>query len=78
MESAMSNLPASTNSKGRVLVSGASFAGLSTAYWMDQLGYDVTLVEIGKTLKKGGTPVNIEGDTIDIVRRTNSSCYVAR
>jgi 2-polyprenyl-6-methoxyphenol hydroxylase-like FAD-dependent oxidoreductase len=69
MESAMSNLPASTNSKGRVLVSGASFAGLSTAYWMDQLGYDVTLVEIGKTLKKGGTPVNIEGDTIDIVRR---------
>lgn len=55
--------------KRRVLVVGASFAGLSTAYWMNQLGYAVTVVEIGKSLKKGGTPVNIEGDTIDIVRR---------
>jgi 2-polyprenyl-6-methoxyphenol hydroxylase-like FAD-dependent oxidoreductase len=55
--------------KPRVLVSGASFAGLSTAYWMNRLGYAVTVVEIGKTLKMGGTPVNIEGDTVDIVRR---------
>ena len=55
--------------KPRVLVSGASFAGLSTAYWMNRLGYTVTVVEIAKTLKMGGTPVNIEGDTIDIVRR---------
>jgi 2-polyprenyl-6-methoxyphenol hydroxylase-like FAD-dependent oxidoreductase len=53
----------------RILVSGASFAGLSTAYWMTRLGYAVTVVEIGKTLKMGGTPVNIEGDTVDIVRR---------
>jgi 2-polyprenyl-6-methoxyphenol hydroxylase-like FAD-dependent oxidoreductase len=53
----------------RVLISGASFAGLSTAYWMNRLGYAVTVVEIGKSLKMGGTPVNIEGDTIDIVRR---------
>jgi 2-polyprenyl-6-methoxyphenol hydroxylase-like FAD-dependent oxidoreductase len=53
----------------RVLVSGASFAGLSTAYWMNRLGYTVTVVEIGKTLKLGGTPVNIEGDTVDIARR---------
>jgi 2-polyprenyl-6-methoxyphenol hydroxylase-like FAD-dependent oxidoreductase len=43
----------------RILVSGASFAGLSTAYWMTRLGYAVTVVEIGKTLKMGGTPVNI-------------------
>ena len=52
-----------------VLVSGASFAGLSTAYWMNRLGYAVTVVEIGKTLKRGGTPVNIEDDTVEIVRR---------
>jgi 2-polyprenyl-6-methoxyphenol hydroxylase-like FAD-dependent oxidoreductase len=55
--------------KLRVLVSGASFAGLSTAYWLNRLGYAVTVVEIGKTLKMGGTPVNIEGDTVDIVRQ---------
>lgn len=52
-----------------VLVSGASFAGLSTAYWMNQLGYKVTVVEIGKSLKKGGSPVDIREGTIDIVRR---------
>ena len=52
-----------------VLVSGASFAGLSTAYWMNKLGYNVTVVEIAKGLKKGGTPVNIMGNTIDIVKR---------
>jgi 2-polyprenyl-6-methoxyphenol hydroxylase-like FAD-dependent oxidoreductase len=55
--------------KVRVLISGASFAGLSTAYWMHRLGYAVTVVEVGAGLKMGGTPVNIEGDTIDMVRR---------
>lgn len=53
----------------KVLVSGASFAGLSTAYWMNKLGYKVTVVEIGNGLKKGGTPVNIEQNTVDIVKR---------
>ena len=52
-----------------VLISGASFAGLSMAYWMNRSGYQVTIVEIGTSLKKGGTPVNILGNTIDIVKR---------
>ncbi|HEY8919119.1 MAG TPA: FAD-dependent monooxygenase [Chitinophaga sp.] len=53
----------------RVLVSGASFAGLSTAYWMNKLGYKVTVVEIANGLNMGGTPVNIEGNTINVVKR---------
>ncbi|GAB4043844.1 FAD-dependent monooxygenase [Spirosoma litoris] len=53
----------------KVLVSGASFAGLSTAYWMNKLGYKVTVVEVANGLKLGGTPVNIEGNTVDIVKR---------
>jgi 2-polyprenyl-6-methoxyphenol hydroxylase-like FAD-dependent oxidoreductase len=52
-----------------VLISGASFAGLSTAYWMTMLGYQVTIVEIAPTLKKGGTPVNIQDRTMEIVKR---------
>ncbi|WP_293742664.1 FAD-dependent monooxygenase [uncultured Pedobacter sp.] len=52
-----------------VLISGASFAGLTTAYWMQQSGYDVTVIEIGASLKKGGTPVDIKADTIEIVKR---------
>lgn len=35
-----------------ILVSGASFAGLSTAYWMKKMGYKVTVVEISKVLKR--------------------------
>src|SRR5215468_5846855 len=52
-----------------LLVSGASFAGLATAYWLNRLGYRVTVVEISPGLRRGGTPVDIEGDTIDILQR---------
>jgi 2-polyprenyl-6-methoxyphenol hydroxylase-like FAD-dependent oxidoreductase len=52
-----------------VLVSGASFAGLATAFWMNRLGYRVTVVEIGKGLKTGGSPVDIKEGTVDIVKR---------
>jgi 2-polyprenyl-6-methoxyphenol hydroxylase-like FAD-dependent oxidoreductase len=52
-----------------VLVSGASFAGLTTAYWLNRLGYKVTVVEIAKDLKKGGTPVNIGEKAKDILKR---------
>jgi 2-polyprenyl-6-methoxyphenol hydroxylase-like FAD-dependent oxidoreductase len=54
---------------GNVLVSGASFAGLAMAFWMNRLGYAVTVVEIGKGLKTGGTPVDIREGTVDIVKR---------
>ena len=53
----------------RVLISGASFAGLTSAFWMNELGYEVTIVETGTGLKKGGTPVDITDDTIRIVER---------
>ncbi|RYE18973.1 MAG: FAD-binding monooxygenase, partial [Sphingobacteriaceae bacterium] len=53
----------------KVLVSGASFAGLTTAYWMNKMGYKVTLVEVGNHLKMGGTPVDIKDRTVDIVKR---------
>ena len=52
-----------------MLVSGASFAGLATAYWMNRLGYRVTVVEAASGLRKGGTPVDIEGETIGILAR---------
>lgn len=51
-----------------VLISGASFAGLSTAYWMNKLGYKVTVIDISNGLKKGGTPVNVMGQTIDTIK----------
>jgi 2-polyprenyl-6-methoxyphenol hydroxylase-like FAD-dependent oxidoreductase len=51
------------------LISGASFAGLATAFWMQRLGYAVTIVELATSLKRGGTPVNINGPTLDVARR---------
>ncbi|ODP29485.1 Salicylate 1-monooxygenase [Paenibacillus nuruki] len=53
----------------RILISGASFAGLATAYWMNKRGYEVTVVEVASGLKQGGTPVNIREHTVDIVKR---------
>jgi len=53
----------------KVLVSGASFAGLTTAYWLNKMGFKVTVVEIGSHLKMGGTPVDIKDQTIDIIKR---------
>ncbi|RYZ65146.1 MAG: monooxygenase, partial [Proteobacteria bacterium] len=58
-----------TQKTQRVLVSGASFAGLSTAYWMHARGYEVTVVETASALRTGGTAVNLEGNTVDIARR---------
>lgn len=52
-----------------VLVSGASFAGLATAYWLHRLGYRVTVVEVAPALRRGGTPVDIDGETIAILTR---------
>jgi 2-polyprenyl-6-methoxyphenol hydroxylase-like FAD-dependent oxidoreductase len=56
-------------SGGPVLISGASFAGLATAYWLNRLGYRVTVVEVAGGLRKGGTPVDIEGETVGILER---------
>ena len=53
----------------KVLIVGAGFAGLSSAFWMTELGYDVTVMEVGPGIKVGGTAVNIRGNTIDIVKR---------
>lgn len=41
-----------TANPAKILISGASFAGLSTAFWMNKFGYQVTIVEIAPELKK--------------------------
>lgn len=51
----------------QVLISGAGFAGLATAYWLSKLGHRVTIVESASALRRGGTPVDIEGETIDVL-----------
>jgi 2-polyprenyl-6-methoxyphenol hydroxylase-like FAD-dependent oxidoreductase len=53
----------------KVLVSGASMAGLSTAFWMNKLGYKVTVVELAGAPRTAGAAVDFRGDTINVVKR---------
>jgi 2-polyprenyl-6-methoxyphenol hydroxylase-like FAD-dependent oxidoreductase len=53
----------------KALISGASIAGLSTAYWMNKLGYKVTVVEIAGEFRLAGGAINVEGPAADAVRR---------
>lgn len=53
----------------KVLVSGASIAGLSTAYWLSRLGYNVTVVERAPEPRAGGAAINVQGEALAIAQR---------
>lgn len=55
------------NTNKTVLISGASFAGLTLAYWLNNFGYKVTLVDISSGIRKGGSPIEIRGEALNIV-----------
>ncbi|WP_033343026.1 FAD-dependent monooxygenase [Catenuloplanes japonicus] len=55
--------------KAGVLVSGASVAGLTTAYWLDRYGYDVTVVERAAGLRPGGQALDLRGPALEVARR---------
>jgi len=54
--------------KKQVLISGASFAGLTLAYWLNKFGYGVTVMELGKELRTSGSPIDVRGEALDIAR----------
>ncbi len=65
-------MPVNLSSKrhGRnVLISGASIAGPATAYWLNQYGFDVTVVERATAIRSGGYPIDVRGTAIDVVER---------
>ncbi|MEU8953250.1 FAD-dependent monooxygenase [Streptomyces sp. NPDC048518] len=51
------------------LISGASIAGLATAYWLNRCGYAVTVVEKASAPRSGGYPVDVRGTALEVVRR---------
>ena len=54
--------------KKSALISGASFAGLTLAYWLNKFGYQVTVVELGKELRKGGSPIDVRGEALNVAK----------
>lgn len=54
--------------KKQVLISGASIAGLTLAYWLNRYGFRVTVVEISDGLRRGGSPVDVRGNALNIAK----------
>lgn len=54
--------------KKQVLISGASFAGLTLAYWLNKFGYGVTVVELGQDLRTNGSPIDVRGEALNIAK----------
>lgn len=52
----------------KVLISGASIAGLTSAYWLNENGFKVTIVEKASEIRGGGYPIDVRGSAINIAK----------
>lgn len=52
-----------------VLVSGASVAGTTLAYWLAQYGFSVTVVERHPGLRPGGQAIDVRGPALKVLDR---------
>ncbi|MCK7622366.1 FAD-dependent monooxygenase [Streptomyces sp. RS10V-4] len=52
-----------------VLISGASIAGPSLAYWLSRYGFQVTVVERAPGLRPGGQAIDVRGPALDVAER---------
>lgn len=52
-----------------VLISGASIAGPTLAYWLRRYGFTVTVVERAPGLREGGQAVDLRGSAREVVER---------
>src|SRR4029450_6260025 len=54
---------------GRVLISGASIAGPTLAFWLARYGFQPTVVERAPRLRAGGNGVDVRGQAIEVAER---------
>jgi len=52
-----------------VLISGASVAGPSLAFWLSRYGFQPTIVERSRQLREGGYAVDFRGTSMEALRR---------
>lgn len=52
----------------KVLISGSSIAGLTSAYWLNENGFEVTIIEKASKIRGGGYPIDVRGSAINIVK----------
>ncbi len=53
----------------KALISGASIAGLSTAFWLNKAGWEVTVIERASSFRDGGQNVDVRGIARDVIQR---------
>lgn len=53
----------------RILISGASIAGLSTAWWLDHIGYQVTVIEMAAAPRTAGGAVDLTAQAVDVTKK---------
>jgi 2-polyprenyl-6-methoxyphenol hydroxylase-like FAD-dependent oxidoreductase len=53
----------------KILISGAGIAGLTTAYWLREHGFEPTIVERASEIRDGGYKIDIRGTAVDVIRR---------
>jgi 2-polyprenyl-6-methoxyphenol hydroxylase-like FAD-dependent oxidoreductase len=55
--------------KQTVLISGASIAGPTLAYWLKRYGFTPTVVERSPALRRGGFPIDVRNAAVEIAKR---------
>lgn len=53
----------------RILVSGGSIAGLTLSYWLNQYGFEVTVIERSAGLRLGGQNIDVKGPAWEIIKK---------
>jgi len=53
----------------KILVSGASIAGLTLVYWLKQYRFEVTVLERASELRLGGQNIDVKGAAWEIVKK---------
>ncbi|MCQ4086374.1 FAD-dependent monooxygenase [Saccharibacillus sp. JS10] len=53
----------------KALISGGSIAGLSTAFWLSQAGWDVTVLERAEAFRDGGQNIDVRGTGREVLRK---------
>jgi 2-polyprenyl-6-methoxyphenol hydroxylase-like FAD-dependent oxidoreductase len=53
----------------KILISGASIAGPTLAFWLHKFGFDVSVVERAESLREGGQNIDIKGAAKTVAER---------
>src|SRR6266487_3940646 len=57
----------STNNTN-ILISGASIAGPTLAYWLKRYGFNPTVIERAPHLREGGYPIDVRNEAVQVAK----------